>query len=417
MSYETIYKYDQRTVNARDAAKALNAYCDGLVPQGMNVQDIQQYRLENNDDLLLLYYVAEYYNTASGNPASFPDGADDVPVKALAVAIDTIQQGSGTPDVENPRLFTPTTSATIMQMGKNMYGDGDVEVASTNGYTAYIPLSQPLPPGTYTISAKAHSEATTNARIRFYERADNNGYLNALAVFGNDITQRSSVTFTISKTAKYIRAYSANDIASGTGKSASILDIQIETGSNETEYEDYKERVPLTIPFGAEIGDVYGGTLNVTTGELRVTHRFIEFDGTENWLRAYANEGDNKSAFYYILDDTGNAINSSGVFSVLPAVSSVSATSPEKGARVYVYNNRPRAICRFINLPDTVEDFKTYLAELKTAGTPLQVVYELATPQVYRISGNEIKTLLGDNSILCDTGDVSVTYRAVPSLG
>lgn len=416
MSYETIYKYDQRTVNARDAAKALNAYCGGLAPQGMTVQDIQQYRLENNDDLLLLYYVAEYYNTASGNPASFSDGADDVPVKALTVAIDTIQQGSGTPDVENPRLFTPTTSATLNITGKNLYGNGDIEVPSDNGYTRFIALTQPLPPGTYTISARAHSEATTNARIRFYEATENYGYLNALAVFGNDITQRSNVTFTISKTAKYIRAYSANDIASGAGKSASILDIQIEVGSTATEYKPYVVKKSVTIPFGSEIGDVYGGTLNVTTGELTVTHGYKVFDGTKSFGMAFTDAGQypcfiGPSNFFADADVDGTA------FCSLLDNGYIISSSNNYGFQLYLSGGYKNVKFRFEGMPETAADMTALARTWYNNGTPLAFVYQLATPQVYRISENEVRTLLGANNIICDTGEISVTYRAVPSLG
>lgn len=229
-------------------------------------------------------YITE---NATGNPATFTDGGDNIPVKSLIADIDTVQQGSGTPSISNPRLFTPKTSVTI-------------------------------------------------------------------------------------------------------------------THNNTS----------LSIPFGTVVGNVYGGTLNVTTGELKVTHRFVEFDGSETWYRTFNNEENNKYAFYCFLDDTGNTVNNSGVFSILPPATSISAIAPEEGARVYVYNSTTRIICRFINQPDNVEDFKTYLAGLKTAGTPLQTVYTLATPQVYRISENEVRTLLGANSISADTGEVNVVYRA-----
>lgn len=288
MSYETIYKYDQRTVNARDAAKALNAYCDGLVSQGMSVQDIQQYRLENNDDLLLLYYVAEYYNTASGNPASFSDGADDVPVKELTVAIDTVQEGSGTPSVENPRLFVPKTGVTIT----------------------------------------------------------------------------------------------------------------------------HNNKAPLVIPFGTAAGDVYGGTLNVTTGELTVTHAFVEFDGTESWGTSW---GDTNPAFYCILPSQ-SGIASGGVFSLFNYVN-IWSGGGNNGAEIEKQTANTRIYVRYDDMPQTVEAWKQQLAAWKTAQTPLQAVYPLAEPITYRISENEVKTLLGANNIACDTGDVSVTYRALPNLG
>jgi hypothetical protein len=36
----------------------------------------------------------------------------------------------------------------------------------------------------------------------------------------------------------------------------------------------------------------------------------------------------------------------------------------------------------------------------------LQVIYELATPQTYQLTPTEVKSLLGDNVIYADTGDI-----------
>ena len=49
-------------------------------------------------------------------------------------------------------------------------------------------------------------------------------------------------------------------------------------------------------------------------------------------------------------------------------------------------------------------------ADFKSAMSGVQLVYELATPQTYQLTPTEVTTLLGDNTIWADTGDVSVTY-------
>lgn len=293
MSYETIYKYDQRTVNARDAAKTLNAYCGGLAPQGMSVQDIQQYRLENNDDLLLLFYVAEYYKTASGNPASFSDGADDVPVKELVADIDVQQGGSGTPSASNPRLFEKITSVTVTRTDDN---DENEE--------------------TYTVSLEAAG------------------------------------------------------------------------------------------------GGIYGGTLNVTTGELTVTHVFKEYIGNENW--GIMLEETNPTFYLYTSPNIG--ISSGGVFSLFPYVD-ISSVSGNNGAEVEALLGGTRIVVRYDDMPATVEAWKQQLAAWKTAQTPFQVVYPLSEPYTVQLAPAEVRTLLGGNKISADTGDVEVTYRAVPNLG
>ena len=42
----------------------------------------------------------------------------------------------------------------------------------------------------------------------------------------------------------------------------------------------------------------------------------------------------------------------------------------------------------------------------------VQLVYELATPQTYQLTPQEVKTLLGTNNVWTDIGNVSVTYVA-----
>ena len=43
---------------------------------------------------------------------------------------------------------------------------------------------------------------------------------------------------------------------------------------------------------------------------------------------------------------------------------------------------------------------------------PIQVKYPLATPVTYQLTAQQVSTLLGDNNIFADCGDVAVTYRA-----
>ena len=49
-------------------------------------------------------------------------------------------------------------------------------------------------------------------------------------------------------------------------------------------------------------------------------------------------------------------------------------------------------------------------------GGAVQIVYPLATPVTYQLTPQEITTLLGDNCVWADTGDVAVEYRADPTL-
>lgn len=59
-------------------------------------------------------------DTASGAIASFPDGADNVPVKSLVVQIEPIQEGSGDPSPDNVRPISGHTGVNISHSGADM---------------------------------------------------------------------------------------------------------------------------------------------------------------------------------------------------------------------------------------------------------------------------------------------------------
>jgi hypothetical protein len=50
--------------------------------------------------------------------------------------------------------------------------------------------------------------------------------------------------------------------------------------------------------------------------------------------------------------------------------------------------------------------------DFQSAMDGVQMVYELATPQTYQVTGAEVRTILGGNTIYTDAGDVSVEYIA-----
>lgn len=63
-------------------------------------------------------------NTASGEIASFTDGADGMPIKRLEVAINPVQAGSGEPSPENVRPISGWTGANIVVSPTQDAADG-----------------------------------------------------------------------------------------------------------------------------------------------------------------------------------------------------------------------------------------------------------------------------------------------------
>lgn len=166
----------------------------------------------------------------------------------------------------------------------------------------------------------------------------------------------------------------------------------------------------VTVQMPTPPGTVYGGTLNVTNGILTVTHKCVEFEGTESeiWERVWGNAS---PAFRIYLSSVKEAkYNSTGIFSAFNYTNINSTTG--LGAEVENSSSGTQLLVRYDDMPSTVDGWKSILAEWKNTGTPLQAMYELAEPVTYHLTPQEVKTLLGTNTIWADSGDVSVKYLA-----
>ena len=162
-------------------------------------------------------------------------------------------------------------------------------------------------------------------------------------------------------------------------------------------------------------GTRYGGTLDVTSGVLTVTHRFLTIDGTETYWFAVGNE------YPQIYNVAFYDLTTKGVHETTDIVSNMGFVPT-----AYVYstmNNYDYAVCIRAN-EDANGRWRVYLktenstlAALKTwlGSNPLQIVYPLATPLTVNLTAQEIELLQGANNVWADSGDVTVEYGNDPN--
>ena len=100
-------------------------------------------------------------------------------------------------------------------------------------------LSSPLPVGTYTLSADVTSSDTDYTRARFYLTNANDTEVASVYLPFNE--GRVNGTFTLSEPAVKVRLYASEVNSASSGDTATWKDIQIELGSEATEYEPYFE--------------------------------------------------------------------------------------------------------------------------------------------------------------------------------
>lgn len=101
---------------AEDARDEAQEIVDGITGKVEQI-DSNTDRIESLEDDRYKPYVTD---TASGAVASFPDGADDIPLKSCIVRVEPVQAGSGDPSPDNVRPITGWTGCEVQRTGVNI---------------------------------------------------------------------------------------------------------------------------------------------------------------------------------------------------------------------------------------------------------------------------------------------------------
>lgn len=149
------------------------------------------------------------------------------------------------------------------------------------------------------------------------------------------------------------------------------------TGISSVTVNDDVTELPIPRPL-RRVGDVKDKCVTrqdyESAEKLVVTYNvgFVELDGTENWVQG---TGSNAG---YLQAPVLNNTNESHL-----AVSSIAPFKYQfSGNCVFVTNNKV-TFGSALGSDYTVDTWKAYLAAQKEAGTPIQVAYQLATPETY----------------------------------
>ena len=147
------------------------------------------------------------------------------------------------------------------------------------------------------------------------------------------------------------------------------------------------------ISWQSTAGTVYGGTLNVTNGLLTVTWTMFSAPQSAEWSASTNN--------VFWLSKSDMAMGIANVISDRYANTAYAVSSmPDKTIRGH--NSYDRIYIRDTNY-STKEAFAASLS-----GT--QILYKLATPATYQLTPTQVTSLLGENNIWADTGDVYVQF-------
>lgn len=316
-------------------------------------------------------------DTATGTIANFPDGADDIPVTSLVVNIEPKQSGSGVPSPSNIRPISGWTGCNVTRTGRNLFNwDRSLGTPNpTTGSNATSPRVMDvahyyvgLRPDNYYYPSNITEYNVSNGAITI--RATNNSY-----GVGFPVAVEANTTYTLHGIA------SANPhLAVGYYDSAwNYLGTYGKTG-NKITFTTVASTAYAVVVLQSSSTSVAATWTNVqlelgSTATDYQPYTILTVDWTTVAGTVYG----------------GTVDLTTGVLTVTDGY-------------IASYDGE--------TLPSTWISDRDVYASGTTPTTGAEVVYKLATPLTYQLTGQQLKTFLGTNNVWADTGNVSVTYPA-----
>lgn len=335
----------------------------------------------------------EVTGTASGAIATFSDGST-MPAKSVIVNIEPVQSGSGTPSPDNVRQISgwESVSVTVTSLEWQNLGGYWPNKSSFSQRLALSNLLKVQPSTQYTI----HYSGNIRYSVQQYEN-ESTVYAENPPLADSGWMTASTFTFTTTANTNYMWVCQSSPNYSYDITPSDGLGLWI-SSSDDTNYSVYTSTLPTT---------VYGGTLDMVSGEMVVDRAMVTLDGTQpiawNDWRHFEN---GTSAWLYNQNAFPIGNNIAPISDKLESVPYVTIYDGEVGiARIQTSTNYSFGVRVPVSGLTTDATINAWLAN-----NPITVVYELTTPQTYTLTGQEISTLLGENNVWADAGDVEITY-------
>ena len=355
--------------------------------------------------------------SASGNPVVITDGSPS-PVVDLTIGIEPVQSGTGDPSPSNIRPISGWTGANITHIGKNLL-ETVPQSNTINGITATVNNDgSVLMNGTATSATVvlwniADSSASTSRISKNRKYFPNGTYHKtpyddrwAIQIRGSNSNPMTS------SDASLIASYNTDTFTIDDTYAYNCAQLYVKSGAsfdNETIHPWIHISNEYSYTFPSEAGTVYGGTLDVTTGVLTVTHAKVDMESDFTFSKS---SGVWTTNTFYIASAQMNPITPKDSILKCSHFKTNTVQIDDGNGIYHIASGTLFISCDASVCGDTVGSFRQWLVDQKTAGTPVELWYELITPVTYQLTPTEVTTLLGENTISADTGAVNVTYRA-----
>ena len=329
-------------------------------------------------------------NTSLSVTSTAPAGTKSVCFARFTETPTTIQAESGstaTPYIPYGAICADGTVETIRVHGKNfldvnssgvvagyLASDGSLVQSTSWSVSDYIPIKANT---TFTYSTTRPSGGLgSGAYLACYDA-------NRAFISTQNQGSNANKTFTTPAGTAYIKV---SFFSSG--------NWQVELGSTATDYEEYFDGGTATAEMLLKIGD-YTDVQEILSGAVTRNVGIKVLDGTENWVVASVS-----SVRYILLEPTTDSnrydIISSHFKSDPVAFANMSNNS---GCLTRIATEGKKAIALKAESYATLNDWTQYLANQYAAGTPVIVIYPLATPTTESVAGQTLQVQDGDNTL------------------
>ena len=344
------------------------------------------------------------------------------PIKHLRVYFSPKQTGSGVASPENVREISGWNNINIAQVGKNLFDIktmtnrpgvtivGNTFIGSAQDIRYYhdkrtesVPIF--IPAGTtFIVHCTAYSEAnvsTEGAGLNpWFEYKD--GTTVRPWYTRNSATSPTYYSGIITATQDIVRYYWG--WYNYAGNIWHISDLQFEISSVASEYEPCINSTH-TIDWSNDIGTIYGGYVDLITGEVYQTYYHTQL----NIANIFTN--DDKYFWYTTTGESQipaiKSENTGLMADRLQVISGLGVNNPEN--QITFYTN---GIIRWKEEgTKTLNEYKEYLTN-----NPITISYEMATPQlVTTLTPQQLETFVGRNNIWSNADKVEIEYDLAES--
>ena len=333
----------------------------------------------------------------SGNPVvCYPVAGYPLGVKA---SWEPVQEGSGTPSLENIRPIKGRDSVTVERCGENLFNKDGVSVGAPVYYengtiSSYkdvaVAYAKVVPGAQYSIRFRQTDSTILYIRIAFLTKSKK--FIKRAYMLTTKHGMETEETFTVSADCEWIQ-FGLNN-----GETFNYnFDVVFVAGRAPTTYIPYTGQTnTLTLP-----ETVYEGEVDAVNGEGQVTWKMLTLDGATNKFT----QSDN---FWRMPSNSAPGVVN-GYVTMCSHFPANTFGGNQTGNYIFT---RADIMSRYF--PD-VNALNAYIAAQYAAGTPVQVCYKLKEPVPFTATGAQpLPALVGVNTVLTDADSATVTGRADP---